>query len=125
MGEKKHVFNQLPSVLAVLVAENRAYTYVDKLGYAPTRDLALFYIREAMRDLHSLLNQGRWESERAREEALRINWDYVEAEIAQIVSAEDLPTLREYLSVIVSKALARAARLSYPERSGQKEGASG
>ena len=36
---------ELAKVLAVLVAEEGNYTYVDKLGYVPSRDLAVFYLK--------------------------------------------------------------------------------
>ena len=49
---------EVAKVLSVLIAEKENYTYVDKLGYAPSKDLAIFYIREALRDF-SFFNK-RW-----------------------------------------------------------------
>ncbi len=44
----------LAKILAVLVAEGN-YTYVDKIGNAPSKDLLAFYLKETFRDFHSLM----------------------------------------------------------------------
>jgi len=49
---------EISKALAVLVAEAGNYSYVDKLGYAPSRDLAIFYLKEALRDLHSMMEKS-------------------------------------------------------------------
>ena len=103
----------IAEVLAVLIAEKRSYTYVDKLGYAPSKDLAVYYIREALRDLHSLLNSQRWENEKARELAEKINFERVEKGIQEIekIDPTDKKGLREVTSLISAKALSISASL--------------
>ena len=103
----------IAEVLAVLVAEKGNYTYVDKLGYAPSKDLAIYYIREALRDLHSLINSQRWENSKARERAGRINFDRVELGIQEIskLDPRDKKRLREITALISAKALSISASL--------------
>ena len=56
---------KIARVLAVLIA-NGNYTYVDKLANAPSADLVLFYLREAIRDFHSLIRSENLKNEKAR-----------------------------------------------------------
>jgi len=119
MQQPKLIFNQIPNVLAVLIAESKAYTYTDKLGYASTKDLTLFYVKEALRDFHSLLNQGSWSNSKARELALHINMSYVNSELERMAEASSLIELREIVSLITAKALAKAAELTQTQESEQ------
>jgi CRISPR-associated protein Csa5 len=119
--QSKLIFKQIPDVLAVLIAESRAYTYTDKLGYAPTKDLALFYIKEALRDFHSLLNQGRWNNSKAQELATSIKMSYVESEVEKVADVSSLIELREVVCLITAKALARAAELLQTKINEKKE----
>ena len=119
MQQSKLIFNQIPNVLAVLIAESKAYTYTDKLGYAPTKDLTLFYVKEALRDFHSLLNQGSWSNPKARELALHIKMAYVNSELERMAEASSLIELREIVSLITAKALAKAAELTQTQESEQ------
>lgn len=112
MQQSKLIFRQIPEIFAVLIAESKAFAYTDKLGYAPTKDLTLFYVKEALRDFHSLLNQGTWENPKARETALKIDMSYVNRELERIAEASSLIELREIVSVITAKALAKAAELT-------------
>jgi len=121
MQQSKLIFRQIPNVLAVLIAESRAYTYTDKLGYATTKDLTLFYIKEALRDFHSLLNQDVWENTRARESALSIDMSYVNRELERISEASSLIELREIVSLITAKALAKAAELTRTQESEEEK----
>jgi len=101
-------------VLAVLIAEKGNYTYVDKLGYAPSKDLAVYYIREALRDLHSLLRSDqRWENSKAKEKADKINFDRVERGIQDLAKLDprDKKKLREITALISAKALSISATL--------------
>ncbi len=103
----------LAKVLAILIAEEGNYTYVDKLGYAPSKDLAVYYVREALRDLHSLINSQRWENPRAKEEADQINFDRVERSIQELakLDSKDKKKLREITALISAKALSISASL--------------
>jgi len=97
--------------LAVLVAENRSYTYVDKLAYAPSKDLVFYYLREALRDFHSLKNKPGWEHSEIKEEADKVDMEKVEREIQELDKVKGVKELRERVSLITAKALATASRL--------------
>ncbi len=103
----------LAEVLAILIAEKKNYTYVDKLGYAPSKDLAIYYIREALRDLHSLLNSQRWEHTKAKKRAEGIDFGKVEKSIQEIekINPTDKKRLREITALISAKALSISASL--------------
>ena len=45
---------ELSKVLAALLAERGDYSFIDKLGYSPSADLTVSYIKEALRDFHSI-----------------------------------------------------------------------
>lgn len=102
---------ELAKVLAVLVAEEGNYTYVDKLGYVPSKDLAVFYLKEALRDLHSLLRKGEFENKEARELASKIKYDGVEKALEELTKVSDRKELREKTSLLAAKALAISAKL--------------
>ena len=101
----------LSELLAILVAENGSYTYVDKLGYSPSKDLVLYYLREALRDFSSLKNKPIWENQKALEEAGRIDMGVVERDIQRIGAISDMRSLREEISLIAARALSIASRL--------------
>lgn len=103
--------SSIAKLLAVLVAENGSYTYVDKLAYAPSKDLVFYYLREALRDFHSLRGKTRWENQRAREEADKVDMESVEDELQQLDRVERVKELRERVSLITAKALAMASGL--------------
>ena len=108
----KPIFEQIPNILAVLIAERGSYTYIDKIGYSPSRDLTLFYIREALRAFHSLLNQDSWSNKKARELAMEeIEYNGVNSELEKIAGVSNLIELREIVSLITAKALSKAAEL--------------
>lgn len=104
--------DEIAKVLAVLVAERKNYGYIDKLGYAPSKDLTLFYLKEALRDLQSLLS-GKFENKKAEEMAKEINFGIVEEGLNSIskIESADRKKLREVSSLIASKALAKSASL--------------
>lgn len=102
--------DELAKALAVLVVENKNYGYIDKIGYAPSKDLALFYIKEALRDLHSMLSKD-FENKEVEKLAKSINFSIVEKELKSISEINDRRVLREITSIIASKALARSAKL--------------
>jgi len=102
---------ELAKVLAVLVAEEGNYTYVDKLGYVPSKDLAAFYIREALRDLHSLLRKEKFENKKAEELAKEIKFDKIETALENLTRISDKKELREKTSLIAAKALTISAKM--------------
>lgn len=108
----------ISKLLAVLVAENESYTYVDKLGYAPSKDLVLYYLREALRDFHSLKNKPQWDHRKAFEKAKEIDMESVEREIQRIERISSMKELREAVSLITAKALSIASTLMEEERPG-------
>ena len=104
----------IAEVLAVLIAEKGNYTYVDKLGYAPSKDLVIYYIREALRDLHSLLRSNqKWDNPKAKAKADQINFDRVEKGIQDLAKLDpkDKKKLREVTALISAKALSISATL--------------
>jgi len=115
----KPIFNHIPRILAVLIAENGQYTYVDKLSYVTSADLAIYYLREALRDYKSLETRTTWENPNAMKEAREINMDYVERELEMLRSLTDPKEVREAVSFISAKALARANKLMVREGEGR------
>jgi len=109
--------DDLSKLLAVLVAEQGSYTYVDKLGYAPSTDLAIFYLKEALRDYHSLLRKGSFENQVVRAVILDLNkrLDKINYVLSKIAEIRDRSELRRITSLISSKALAYAAKYSVKE----------
>lgn len=104
----------IAEVLAILIAEKGNYTYVDKLGYAPSKDLAVHYIRDALRDLHSLLRSNqKWDNPKAKAKADQINFDRVERGIQDLskLDPKDKKKLREITALISAKALSISATL--------------
>ncbi|OYT39717.1 MAG: type I-A CRISPR-associated protein Csa5 [Desulfurococcales archaeon ex4484_58] len=109
MSEQETIrVDQISRVLAVLIAENEEYSYVDKLGYVVSPDLAVYYLREALRDYSSLTTKTKWDNPRAREEANKIKMEYVEKEIQDIARINDPKEIRKIVSLIAARALARA-----------------
>jgi len=108
---KIEYIKNIAKVLSVLVAEKGDYSYIDKLGYAPSKDLAFFYLREAFRDLHSLIRSGKFENEKARKMLDRIDYKSVEEAIDGIAKIGNKRALRETLSLISSYALNFSAGL--------------
>jgi CRISPR-associated protein Csa5 len=115
--------DRIAKVVAVLVADGN-YTYVDKLANAPSADLVLFYLREAMRDFHSLLRHGKVKNEdasklfdRVREEIYSVAGDvnkvldFLNESVTKVYEEcrNDPKRLREICSLIGAKALAISA----------------
>jgi CRISPR-associated protein Csa5 len=104
----------LARILAILNVEQGSYTYIDKISQSVSRDLALYYIREALRDYHSLVNRG-FQSEEAKKTSEYVIFSELESEIEFIRSIQDPVKLREELSMIAAQALAESGRLLYLE----------
>lgn len=118
-------YRSVPELLAVLIAENESYTYVDKLGYAPSKDLALYYLREALRDFHSISkkSESQWSNEKAKNKAKEIDMERAITELEKIKKVSGIKDLREEISFITAKALALAATLAKTETiSGKQTG---
>jgi len=96
-------------MLGILIAEEESYTYVDKLAYAPSKDLAIFYLREALRDLHSLMKKTQFEYDKTANELKSIDFNLIENCIQQLSNVQDRRELRELTSFIASTALAYSA----------------
>ncbi|MEM2741990.1 MAG: type I-A CRISPR-associated protein Csa5 [Nitrososphaeria archaeon] len=101
---------ELPKILAILLVEQGSYTYIDKLAQSTSKDLALYHIREALRDYHSLLSRG-ISNDAARDIAGKINFSYMENEIREIKEVLSVSDLRERVSFLSSQALIEAARM--------------
>lgn len=107
---------EISKVIAVLIAENGSYTYVDKISNAPSKALALMSIRDALRDYHSIASRGVFTSDVIKDFASSINFDQVTKEIDNITMIDNTSKLREELSLISAEALSLSARLkSYYE----------
>jgi CRISPR-associated protein Csa5 len=107
--------DHISRLLAALLAESGNYAYIDRLGYSQSRDLAIFYLREALRDFSSINNRG-WSNEEAEKEASRIVMDLVNKGIEDIGKVSGMKELRERVSLITAKALAIAAPLIKREK---------
>lgn len=92
--------------------EQESYTYIDKISQALSKDLALYYIREALRDFHTLLSRG-FENEGSRKLASEIDFRALEEEIERIRRIDGVAKLREELSAIVAQALSKSAHILY------------
>ncbi len=100
---------EISKVLAALLVERGDYSFIDKLGYSPSSDLAVSYLKEALRDLHSLKSSDK--IEKTTELVNDIDWDRVDREISQVARAKDRRALREIVSVITAQALALSAKI--------------
>ncbi len=117
----KSLLDEVSRVLAVIIAENNDYSHVDKLGYVVSPDLAVYYLRETLRDYSSLLNKTMWNNPAARREAAEIRMDMVEKAIDAIAAINDPKEVRRIVSTIAAKALARANHLCSSKNQGEGE----
>ncbi|GBC69903.1 hypothetical protein HRbin01_01608 [archaeon HR01] len=103
-------FKQIPQVLAVLSYEGD-YHYVDRLGYSHSKDLALYYLREAMRAFQALKRSPPKDMDsEVRDMIDKIDANYLDYEIENLKKIESTQELREILSLICAKALAIASK---------------
>lgn len=100
--------DEVAKLLATIIGESKNYSYVDKLGYAPSKDLALFYLKEALRDFHSIKG---FENKKAEELSRGIRFEIVDRALQKISSISDRKELREIVSLIAAKALSKSAEL--------------
>jgi len=102
-------FVQIPNMLAVL-AHDGDYSYIDRVANSQSKPLVLHYLREALRDFNSLKRNPPQEMKREATELLQeIDHDYLEKELDRIMVIDDARKLREVVSYICAKALARAS----------------
>ncbi len=107
MQEDKFV--QIPNVLAVL-AHDGDFSFIDRVANSQSKPLVLYYLREALRDFNSLKRSPPQEmSEEAKELLEGIESDWLERELDRINAIDDSRKLRETVSYICAKALARAS----------------
>jgi len=109
----RHYFDSLSRVLAALVLEEGP-SHVDRLARAPSRDLALAYVQEALRDAHSLIGLSRdaFRVGAAYDLLKGVNAEYLDADVRALASIESYRGLREALALITARALALASRAS-------------
>lgn len=98
---------EFPKVLATIIVERENYSHVDKIGYAQSRDLLMFYAREALRDLHTLVRSGQLKNS----SVLQIDYDRIELDLKRMAKIKTSQELREIASFISGNALALAAKL--------------
>ncbi len=111
MPESK--FIQIPDMLAVL-AHDGDYNYIDRVANSQSKPLVLYYLREALRDFNALKRSPPGDMKKEAKELLdSINPDYLEYELEQIRSSESAKHLREMISYICAKALAKATKFVY------------
>jgi len=112
--------SEIAKILAILRVEHESYTYVDKISQTSSKDLALYYIREALRDYHSLMARG---FPKTGQLAKNVSFEGAEREIEKIRGLSGAVELREELSTITAQALAEAARiLSQAEQEKSEKG---
>lgn len=111
--------DNLARVLAILIAEQENYSYVDKMSNAPSKELALFYVREALRDFNSLLKKDVFENSKAKEAIKYVSLEKIEQQIEELSQIDDRKKLKEVVSLIGAKALAMAARFKLCKTEGQ------
>ncbi len=107
---EKTLYENTSKMLAILTNEQNSYTYIDKLRNAASKDLAIFYLGEAMRDYHSILNKG-FEKEIDEAEAKQILFDEIKKDVDYLNSLADRKKIREAVSLISAKALIILGRL--------------
>jgi hypothetical protein len=107
--EKYEEGDELAKVLAVLLYVQGEYTYIDKISQSASKDLTLYYTREALRDFNSLRASKKITDDIYL--AYSINFDKVENELKSIRSMDSVPHLRETVSYISSMALSIAANM--------------
>jgi len=115
----------IAKMLAVLVAGENNYTYIDKIGYAPSKDLLLFYLKEALRDFHSIIRSGKIKNEKALNLLNSFVSELKKMDLNKSIESiqsyiVDRKSLREISSLISAKALAISAKYIEFRREGER-----
>ncbi|MFN4337159.1 MAG: hypothetical protein ACK4FV_06230 [Candidatus Nitrosocaldus sp.] len=106
-GEK---YIQLSTMLAVL-AYDGDYHYIDRLGNSYSKPLALHYLREALRDFIALKRSPPSDMrEDVRNLMNNVDESFLEQEVESIRHLQSTQELREILSLICAKALAKTSK---------------
>lgn len=106
----EEIYVQIPSVLAVL-AHDGDYHYIDRLGNSHTKPLALYYLREALRDFNTVKRSPPEDMHSEAKKLMHeVNENFLEFEIESIRKLKSTQELREVLSLICAKALAKTSR---------------
>jgi len=112
MSVEKSKGHALGSLLGVLVAVEGSFAYVDKIAQASSKDLALYYIRDALRDYASLMASDKVSDfPQAKALADSLSSSDLEKDVGEIEQINSVPELREYLSYVASEALIQATKL--------------
>lgn len=114
MDDHYYEISKVLSALAYYksVAENDKkkvnYNYIDKVANASSKDMALYYLREALRDFSTLKSSDE-EMQKALERLLKvagdIDYSKLESELNELEKSESLSKLRQMLSKIGAEAL--------------------
>ncbi len=101
---------QIPNMLAVL-AYDGDYHYIDRLGNAHAKSLALHYLREALRDFIALKRSPPSDMPDAVKSLMNgVDDSFLEYEVESIRNLQGTQELREILSLICAKALAKTSK---------------
>ncbi len=102
-------FDTISKVLAALLLE-AGPSHIDRISRAPSKDLALTYIHEALRDVYSLMNLGResFKVGEAHDLLSNVKREFLEREVNALDSLKTYRELREALALISAKAIAKA-----------------
>ncbi|MEM0488568.1 MAG: hypothetical protein QW707_05120, partial [Candidatus Bathyarchaeia archaeon] len=101
---------QIPNMLAVL-AYDGDYHYIDRLGNSHAKSLALHYLREALRDFISLKRSPPSDMPNVVKSLMHsIDDNFLEYEVESIRNLQSTQQLREILSLICAKALAKTSK---------------
>lgn len=127
-------FDSLSKVLAVLMVEEGP-SHVDRIARAPSKDLALTYVQEALRDAHSLMGLSRdaFRVKAAHDLLKEVRAEFLDRDILTLSSVKTYRELREALALIAARAIAIASKLTLkggkgggePEGEGREEVSSG
>ncbi len=112
-------FDSLSKVLAVLMVEEGP-SHVDRIARAPSKDLALTYVQEALRDAHSLMGLGReaFKVKAAYDLLREVKAEFLDKDVVALSSVNTYRELREALALIAARAIAIASKLTL--RSGKE-----
>lgn len=106
-------FDSLSKILAVLMVEEGP-SHVDRIARAPSKDLALTYVQEALRDAHSLMGLGRdaFKVKAAYDMLREVKADFLDKDVLALSSVSTYRELREALALIAARAIALASKLT-------------
>ena len=113
---------QIPNMLAVL-AYDGDYHYIDRLGNSYAKPLALHYLREALRDFIALKRSPpRDMPDEVKSLMHSVDDSFLEYEVESIRNLQSTQELREILSLICAKALAKTSKFIVRREAGEGSG---